>query len=76
MFSLQPFQRAQYCDARCGKIATVDAARFLPEQSASWYFVHAAAVAINASFARLATQRSLRKRLGRFTYLVASVLAL
>jgi len=40
------------------------------------HFVHAATVGLNVSFARLATQASLRRRFGRFTYVVAAAKAL
>ena len=61
---------------RGGKVATVDAARFVPQEGDPRFFVHAAAMGINVEFARLATRGSVRKRLGRLTYLVATAAAL
>src|SRR2546429_256716 len=36
------------------------------------HFVHAAALGLNVAFARVATRASVRKRLGRLTYMVAA----
>lgn len=59
-----------------GKVSTVDLGRYSGHGEAPRYFVHAAAMGIDVQFARLATQTALRKRLGRFTYAVAAILAL
>lgn len=59
-----------------GKVATVDLGTFFAENEAPRYFAHAAAMGIDVKFAKLATQVTLRRRLGRFTYAVAAVLAL
>lgn len=59
-----------------GKIATVDGGQFVTAQGEPHYFVHAAAMGLDVTFARLASQVSMRKRLGRFTYVVAGALAL
>lgn len=59
-----------------GKVATVDLGTFFARDEAPRYFAHAAAMGIDVKFAKLATQMTLRRRLGRFTYAVAAVLAL
>jgi diacylglycerol kinase family enzyme len=59
-----------------GKVSTVDAARFVPDEGEPRYFVQAAALGIQVAFARLATNVSVRRRLRRFTYLAATALAL
>jgi diacylglycerol kinase family enzyme len=59
-----------------GAVATVDAARFIPDAGAPRFFLHAAGMGIQVGFARLAADVSLRRRLGRFTYLAATALAL
>ena len=59
-----------------GKVATVDLGTFFAENEPPRYFAHAAAMGIDVKFAKLATQVTLRRRLGRFTYAVAAVLAL
>lgn len=59
-----------------GKVATVDGGQFVTEQGEPRYFVHAAAMGLDVTFARLASQVSMRHRLGRFTYVVAGALAL
>ncbi len=59
-----------------GKVATVDLGSFFAQGEAPRYFAHAAAMGIDVKFAKLATQVTLRRRLGRFTYAVAAVLAL
>jgi YegS/Rv2252/BmrU family lipid kinase len=61
---------------RSGKVATVDLGRLVPAGQGPLHFVHAATVGLNVSFAKLATRASLRKRLGRLTYVFAAVLAL
>lgn len=58
-----------------GKVATIDVGQFAADGSRPKYFIHAAAIGLTVAFARLATQPSLRKRLGRFTYAVAGILA-
>jgi len=59
-----------------GKISTIDAGQLLVPGQAPRHFVHAATVGLNVSFAKLATQASLRRRFGRFTYVVAAAKAL
>ncbi len=59
-----------------GKVSTVDLGRYSGYGEAPCYFVHAAAMGIDVQFAKLATRKTLRKRLGRFTYAVAALLAL
>jgi diacylglycerol kinase (ATP) len=59
-----------------GKIATIDAGRWSVPGEPARYFVHAATVGLNVSFARLATKASLRQRFGRLTYAVAAATAL
>ncbi len=58
-----------------GKIATVDAGRFVTSDGAR-IFVQTAMMGLGVDFARLATQVSLRRRFGHLTYLVATALAL
>lgn len=58
-----------------GKVASVDAARYVPAVGEPHFFVQAAAVGIQSTFARLATDRSMRRRLGKFTYVVATARA-
>lgn len=59
-----------------GKVSTIDVGQFVADGSRPRHFIHAATIGLNVAFARLATQPSLRKRLGRFTYAVAGILAL
>ncbi len=59
-----------------GKFSTVDAARFAPSAGEPRYFVQAGTLGMEVAFARLTTKASVRKRLGRFTYLVTTVRAL
>lgn len=59
-----------------GAISLVDVGRFQAEGEEPRYFLHAATAGINVAFAKMATQRSFRKRLGKFTYLVAGLAAL
>ena len=59
-----------------GPIAAVDAARFIPDGGVPRSFLHAAGMGIQVDFARLAADVALRRRLGRFTYLAATALAL
>jgi len=61
---------------REGKVSTVDLGRLDAPGEAPKHFVHAATVGLNVSFAKLATQASLRHRLGRLTYAVAAAAAL
>jgi YegS/Rv2252/BmrU family lipid kinase len=61
---------------REGKVSTVDLGRLDAPGEAPKHFVHAATVGLNVSFAKLATQASLRHRLGRLTYAVAAATAL
>jgi hypothetical protein len=55
-----------------GPISTVDLGRFEAPDAAPRHFVHAAALGLNVAFARVATRVSVRKRLGRLTYMVAA----
>ena len=55
-----------------GKVAAVDLGRFAPEEGPSRYFAHAAAVGLNAGFARIAARDGLRDRLGRLACLAAA----
>jgi undecaprenyl-diphosphatase len=59
-----------------GKVSSVDLGRVTPAGGRPVHFVHAATVGLNVSFAKLATRASLRRRLGRLTYIVAAVRAL
>jgi len=60
-----------------GKVSTSDIGQFVDGGDGSTrYFMHAAAMGIDVAFAKMATQTSLRKRLGRLTYAVAALLAL
>jgi diacylglycerol kinase (ATP) len=59
-----------------GKISTIDAGRVVVPGQPSRHFVHAATVGLNVSFAKLATQASMRRRFGRLTYVVAAAQAL
>jgi YegS/Rv2252/BmrU family lipid kinase len=59
-----------------GKVATIDLGRMEPSEGRSMHFVHAATAGLNVSFARLATQASFRRRLGRLTYAAAAIVAL
>jgi undecaprenyl-diphosphatase len=61
---------------RSGKVAAVDLGRVTPAGGRPVHFVHAATVGLNVNFAKLATRASLRKRLGRLTYIAAAVRAL
>jgi undecaprenyl-diphosphatase len=61
---------------RLGKISNIDVGRFVSPGQPHRHFVHAATAGLNVRFARLATQASLRHRLGRLTYVVAAALAL
>ena len=59
-----------------GKVSTIDLGRVVMPGRPPSYFVHAATAGINVSFARIATRASLRKRLGRLTYVASAVMAL
>lgn len=59
-----------------GRLERVDAGYFQPAEGEGRYFVQAATLGINVTFARLATNASFRQRLGRLTYLAAGILAL
>lgn len=61
---------------RRGKVSTIDLGFMEPSEGRSMHFVHAATAGLNVSFAKLATQASLRRRLGRLTYAAAALLAL
>ncbi len=61
---------------RTGKVSTLDLGRVVAAGREPLHFVHAATVGLNVSFAKLATRASLRRRLGRFTYVFAAALAL
>jgi len=59
-----------------GEVQDVDLGRFTSPSRAPLYFAHAATAGLNVNFSKLATQASVRARLGRLTYLVAAVYAL
>lgn len=59
-----------------GKVATVELGHLREDSGHSDYFVQAATVGLHTEFAKLATQRSLRRVFGRMTYLAATVGAL
>ncbi|MBO0689000.1 MAG: YegS/Rv2252/BmrU family lipid kinase [Candidatus Dormibacteraeota bacterium] len=59
-----------------GKVATVELGHLQEDSGRSDYFVQAATVGLHTEFAKLATQRSLRRVFGRTTYLAATVGAL
>lgn len=61
---------------REGKVSTIDLGRMEPSEGKPMHFVHAATAGLNVSFAKLATQASFRRRLGRLTYAAAAVVAL
>ena len=61
---------------RQGKVSTIDLGRMDPAEGRSMHFVHAATAGLNVSFAKLATQASFRRRLGRLTYVAAAIVAL
>jgi diacylglycerol kinase (ATP) len=54
-----------------GPVSTVDLGRFEAPDAPPRHFVHAASLGLNVAFARVATRASVRKRLGRLTYMVA-----
>jgi len=55
-----------------GSVSTVDLGRFEAPDAPPRHFIHAAALGLNVVFARVATRASVRKRLGRLTYMVAA----
>ena len=59
-----------------GPVSTVDLGQFIAPDARPRHFVHAAALGASVAFARVATRVSVRKRLGRLTYMVAAALAL
>lgn len=54
-----------------GPVATVDLGHFEAPGALPRHFVHAASIGLNVAFAKVATRASVRKRLGRLTYMVA-----
>src|SRR5262249_4035955 len=60
---------------RTGRATRMDAGHVRFERGGSRYFAHAAAAGINATFSRMAGRASLRRRLGRLSYLVSAVVA-
>lgn len=61
---------------RKGKVSTIDLGRIEAPGRPARHFVHAATAGLNVSFAKLATQASFRKRLGRAAYAVAAAVAI
>jgi YegS/Rv2252/BmrU family lipid kinase len=59
-----------------GTVRAVDVGQLVVPGQRPRHFVHAATAGVNVNFARLATQASLRRRFGRFTYLIAGAHAL
>lgn len=59
-----------------GVVRAIDAGQVMVPGKRPRNFVHAATVGINVHFAELATNSSLRRRFGRFTYAVAGLKAL
>jgi diacylglycerol kinase (ATP) len=64
------------CLLAAGEVTTIDAGRLVVPGERARHFAHAATVGLNVSFARLATEASLRRRFGRLTYTVAGASAL
>jgi diacylglycerol kinase (ATP) len=60
---------------RTGRVTSVEAGLVRFETGERRYFVHAAAAGLNATFSRMAGRASLRRRLGRLSYLVSAVVA-
>jgi undecaprenyl-diphosphatase len=60
---------------RKGKVSTIDLGRMEQPGGRTRHFVHAATAGLNVSFAKLATEASFRKRLGRLAYVVAAMRA-
>jgi YegS/Rv2252/BmrU family lipid kinase len=71
---LQPARAARLLAT--GKVSTLDAGRLVLPDGHTRHFAHAATAGLNVSFARLATQASLRRRFGRLTYAAAAAIAL
>ena len=59
-----------------GGISSVDVGRVTRAERPPAYFVHAASIGLNVTFAKFATQASVRARLGRLTYLAATAYAM
>jgi diacylglycerol kinase family enzyme len=59
-----------------GKVSAIDLGRLVVQGQPPRHFVHAATAGVNVRFARLATRASVRRRLGRLTYVVAAAIAL
>jgi YegS/Rv2252/BmrU family lipid kinase len=59
-----------------GVVRTIDAGLLVVPGQRPRHFVHAATVGLNVRFAELATNSSLRRRFGRFTYAVAAMRSL
>jgi diacylglycerol kinase family enzyme len=59
-----------------GEVSLVDLGRLTRDRQPPAYFVHAATAGLNVGFAKLATRASTRAKLGRLTYLAATVYAL
>jgi YegS/Rv2252/BmrU family lipid kinase len=59
-----------------GGVSSVDVGRVTRAGRPPAYFVHAASIGLNVSFAKFATQTSVRARLGRLTYLAATAYAM
>jgi diacylglycerol kinase (ATP) len=59
-----------------GKVSTIDLGRIDVPGGQPLHFVHAATAGLNVSFAKLATQASFRKRLGRLAYAAAGAAAM
>jgi diacylglycerol kinase (ATP) len=58
-----------------GQVASVDLGRLNREGQPPAYFAHAATVGLNVDFSTLATDASMRERLGKLTYLAAAMYA-
>ncbi len=59
-----------------GTVSTTDLGQFVGSDGVERHFIHAATLGLNVAFAKVATQPSLRRRLGRLTYAVAGLEAL
>jgi len=59
-----------------GVVSTTDLGQFVGSDGVERHFIHAATLGLNVVFAKMATQSSLRRRLGKLTYLVAGIKAL
>lgn len=71
---LNPRRAAELLAA--GEVSRVDLGRVVCPGQPPAFFAHAATVGLNVDFAKLATQASVRARLGRLTYLAAAAYAL